>query len=266
MKKTTYTKKDNKKSDKSKSKNSKVKMPKKTKVQKEIERLENQELELTNVYKYKCDCIVTPYIREKNNRLTYDKTRCEGLLSSKDTKLWKFYLDRDFGTHAPGGKLFKNSIIKQNDIKFREYGYSEDVIFNLNYFKNCDSIYVGNNDYFYVYNNTNTSSWRPKEITVKHFLSSMILFLEVKQFIKINFSNDNSIFFYTYEKDHIPRLVKFLKKNYNPMLKKLIYSFNTLNDFNIQIIETVDTFKHISRDEIKKVIYVAKLFRLVNNK
>ena len=38
MKKTTYTK--------------KTKEPKKTKVQKEIERLEKQNLELTNVYKY----------------------------------------------------------------------------------------------------------------------------------------------------------------------------------------------------------------------
>ena len=34
-------------------KNAKIKMPKKTKVQKEIERLERKELELTNVYKYK---------------------------------------------------------------------------------------------------------------------------------------------------------------------------------------------------------------------
>ena len=42
MKKTTYTK-----------KSTKTKTPKKTKVQKEIGRLENQELELTNVYKYK---------------------------------------------------------------------------------------------------------------------------------------------------------------------------------------------------------------------
>lgn len=45
MKKTTYTKKNDKKN--------MVKMPKKTKVQKEIERIEKQELELTNVYKYK---------------------------------------------------------------------------------------------------------------------------------------------------------------------------------------------------------------------
>ena len=44
MKKTTYTK---------KTKDKKVKVPKKTKVQKEIERIEKRELELTNVYKYK---------------------------------------------------------------------------------------------------------------------------------------------------------------------------------------------------------------------
>ena len=43
MKKTTYTKKTN---------DNKVKVPKKTKVQKEIERLEKKELELTNIYKY----------------------------------------------------------------------------------------------------------------------------------------------------------------------------------------------------------------------
>ena len=42
MKKTTYSK-----------KTDKVKVPKKTKVQKEIERIEKQKLELTNVYKYK---------------------------------------------------------------------------------------------------------------------------------------------------------------------------------------------------------------------
>ena len=43
MKKTTYKKKND----------TKVKVPKKTKVQKEIERIEKQKLELTNVYKYK---------------------------------------------------------------------------------------------------------------------------------------------------------------------------------------------------------------------
>ena len=42
MKKTTYKKKEEK-----------IKVPKKTKVQKEIERIEKQNLELTNVHKYK---------------------------------------------------------------------------------------------------------------------------------------------------------------------------------------------------------------------
>lgn len=159
----------------------------------------------------KSDIVVTPYIREKSGELKFDDIKEEYI--SGENAAYKF-ISREFGTHAPGGKLFRAHILSKNT-KFVEYGFSQDVLFSFRAFLNATKICVVKR-HGYVYYNDNVSSWRPISITKKHIFSSIRLFIEIlcEIFYCANkgISIDCSEFIKTWRKDHDPRLLDYFKK------------------------------------------------------
>lgn len=64
-----------------------------------------------------------------------------------------FDLDVDASSHSPWGKLFKASIIMENNVRFPDLRRSQDIVFNNTYARYINSIYVSKQ---YIYNFWNT--------------------------------------------------------------------------------------------------------------
>lgn len=64
-----------------------------------------------------------------------------------------FDLDVDASSHSPWGKLFKASIIRENNVRFPDLRRSQDIVFNNTYARYINSIYVSKQ---YIYNFWNT--------------------------------------------------------------------------------------------------------------
>lgn len=155
------------------------------------------------------DVIVSPYFRCINSSLRKDSI----LLGSFDgIGAVQAFINRDFGTHGPGGKFFKMSMLS-DDIRFVEYGYSQDVLFSFGALMSANTI-ISVDIAGYVYDYVDNSSWRPVKLTSRHFYSSLRLLLEVhlKKFQLYNLGIDISLdkFLKTWKKDHVPRLKSYL--------------------------------------------------------
>lgn len=182
------------------------------------------------------DIVVTPYSRLKNGELKEDIIQA-GVLSGHEAA--QRFISRDFQTHAPGAKLYKRVLAESS--QFVEYGFSQDVIFSLKCFLKAKKVRVLNR-YGYIYNNDNTSCWRPQKLTLKHFYSSLRLLAEIiayRQYLKqrdIVIEIDG--FVNSWKKDHVPRINKILKdKDYD--LKELKYLINLFDNFSPFYIEAI---------------------------
>lgn len=85
---------------------------------------------------------------------------------------------------GPYAKLFKKSIIDENDVRFPEDGPVEDAYFYFNYLNHCDTITILPNTYMYQYNEYSDSLIHTHD--KKLFFSYIMVF---KQFI--NYLNEN---------------------------------------------------------------------------
>lgn len=120
------------------------------------------------------DIVVTPCIRERKGRLKYDTIERIGKFSGLEAT--QIYLSRGFGTHASWAKFYRKKVL--DNARFIEFGFSQDVIFCVNAFSVASNV-ATLKYYGYVYFNDNISSYRPKEITTDHMLSSFRLLLEI---------------------------------------------------------------------------------------
>lgn len=154
------------------------------------------------------DVVITPYQREKAGKITKDKIE-EAKLNGRQSA--QRFISRDFGTHAPGAKFFKR-IIAQNTF-FVDYGYSQDVSFIFKSLLKADKVIVIKK-YGYVYYNDNFSCWRPPQLTIKHFYSSLRLLSEIIiEILKLNRYSvkiDISEFINIWKNEHGQRIKKFI--------------------------------------------------------
>lgn len=155
------------------------------------------------------DALITPYIRLKNNNFSKDEIEIVNEINGYDAA--SKYLSRKFGTHAPCGKFFRTKQIRE--IKFIEYGFSQDVMFIFNALLKLNKV-SSKKIYGYVYNNENISCWRPKEITLKHIYSSFRLLLEVivtkHQCSLLKKSLNIDAFIRIWNNDHGKRIEKYI--------------------------------------------------------
>lgn len=166
------------------------------------------------------DIVLTPYQRNKKGSLSRDKIADENL--SGHAAAQKF-LARDFGTHAPGAKFIKR-IIARNCF-FVDYGYSQDVTYVFKALLKAGKVRVLKK-YGYVYFNDNVSSWRPTELTARHFYSSLRLLAEIIiEYFRLNkFGLDINIksFLATWTKEHGKRISEFLAMHGNDSATRFI--------------------------------------------
>ncbi len=181
------------------------------------------------------DVVVTPYVRKRGNKLHYD-TLQTGLLNGAEAA--QKFLSREFGTHAPGGKLFR-TYIAQN-CAFVEYGYSQDVLFCFRALRMAQRVCVSKR-YGYVYENDNISCWRPNNFTDYHFFSSLRLMAEVWAECLILSKNGQKTSFNDFKrlwrKEHVPRINSYLL-NYGdkPWSRTITSSFDGMRAFMLQFI------------------------------
>ena len=183
-----------------------------------------------------CDCLVTPFIREKKGEFKYDTFEFDETVSGKEA--CSLYLSRRFGTHASCGKFFKTEFVKKQ--KFNEYGYSQDVPFVAETLISTKKVRLFKK-YGYVYFNDNNSAWRPQKLTDLHFYSSFRLFFDILNFQK-KLSN-SGIFINTvafnriWQKEHGKRIRDFLDQNEiseNTFIKSIV---NIVNNIELTIKE-----------------------------
>lgn len=140
------------------------------------------EFAIDKIIEKNVDVVFWTYIREYENKsLTKDIFEQESLLFDKEAVYYKIYR-RIFGLYKDElkrpdhgdsivpvwGKLYKSSIILNNNIKFIDYKTvaAEDALFNMKYFSYVNSAYYEKR-YLYHYrknNNSLTRSYNPRLI------------------------------------------------------------------------------------------------------
>ena len=209
----------------------------------------------------KYDVIITPYTREKEGKLVRDKI-IFGEFSGFEAG--QHYISRNFGTHAPGAKIYRKDVIK--NIKFSENGFSQDVTFVFNSLLSSKKV-LSLDIHGYIYRNDNVSCWRPAEITKRHVYSSLRLVVEVFYDILAEYSSKKNVintdeFIQIYRKEHLPRIKKFIeKKEGKETLYELLYLFN---DFFYWINFIFFDFE-IYRDYFKKNKDQSNIKKISNN-
>lgn len=160
----------------------------------------------------KVDCVITPYIRERNKKLLEDKFPESAVTNGKDAA--SLYLSRKLGTHAPCGKFFKRESIGES--LFDEYGFSQDVPFISSVLIRCKKVSLYKK-YGYVYFNDNFSAWRPQKLSDLHFYSSVRLLFNILNFQKYHENKNCYInivaFIRLWKKEHGERIKNYFSKN-----------------------------------------------------
>lgn len=202
----------------------------------------------------KTDCLITPYLREKNGAITKDLIHC-GRKISPDSAV-NLYLARKFRTHASCGKFFNKSLLQHS--KYVEIGYSQDVMFMAESLSNSKNVCAVNRA-GYVYFNDNFSATRPKQITDEHVFSSLRLLVEVLVFQKMRSKKgkktDLERFIKFWNEDHGARLAKFLHQNHNKstnirLLGNTLYPAKSILSQYIENAEIIDSIITKSEMEI----------------
>lgn len=185
---------------------------------------------LRSMKKEKSECLITPFIREKNNELKNDKFEYNGIVSGKEA--CSLYLSRKFGTHASCGKFFKTELVKKQ--KFNEYGFSQDVPFVAETLISAKKVQLFKK-YGYVYFNDNNSAWRPVKLTELHFYSSFRLFFDILNFQKRLLNSGiyiNTVAFNRiWQKEHGSRINNFICNNSvssNAFIKEIVDIVKTI--------------------------------------
>ena len=183
------------------------------------------------------DIVVTPYLRQKNGKLTNDSL-VEGVMTGREAA--RKYLSRDFGTHAPGGKLFRTYIARS--CSFVEFGYSQDVLFCFKALRMAQRV-CASSRHGYVYENDTVSSWRPVQLTELHFFSSLRLLTEICAEIWESstdfdyFSNALRDFMAIWRTDHAPRLATYLAEhNGEESLRHITSAFDGIGSLLLQVL------------------------------
>ena len=115
------------------------------------------EVLLNEITKYNADIVCASHIIHKrfNRRLAVKYENSTWKEKEFVSKFDSFF--RTVAT-APWGKLYKREIVEDNSIRFPEnIPYGEDTIFNLNYYKYCDTVRISDK-MVYNYNFTNENS------------------------------------------------------------------------------------------------------------
>ena len=191
---------------------------------------------LTTAIAEHADVVVTPYVREREGTFRYDSLE-PGLMGG--AKAAQQHLSRRFGTHGPGGKLFRWDIAAES--AFVEYGYSQDVLFVFRALLKAGQVCVSKR-YGYVYAQDSVSSWRPSSLTDMHFFSSLRLIAEVwaecltQAGIATQISFED--FMQTWRKDHRPRLASYLREHGSePWTRTITAAFDDVRAFLLQMLD-----------------------------
>lgn len=140
--------------------------------------------------------------------------------------------------NSPCNKIFKTSVIKENNIKFRvEYNLGEDLIFNLEYIQFCEKFCVMN-QYLYNYRyklNSLTTTFRKDKIYVQIELNN-----KIKKFLIMN-----NHYFEQDKKEFEKNIANIIICN----IQELFVKENNLN--NTQVKEILK--EYLSIQEIKKL-------------
>lgn len=150
------------------------------------------------------------------------------------------------------GKLYKSSIIKENNILFNtKLSFGEDHIFNLNYVKHTNNNIVVINKPVYVYNNSIRNSLTSKPHIDMNF-QQKALFEAILNF----FGTDN--------------ISAEAKNNYlyNAIFSSIEHYVINYNKTKAQnkIEETFDIFENYISDDFLKSKFPKKMYKCINNK
>lgn len=210
---------------------------------------------LRSLKKDKCDCVITPFIRQKQGNLKYDHFEFDGIVTGKEA--CSLYLSRKLGTHASCGKFFKTEFVKPQ--KFNEYGFSQDVPFVAETLITCKKVKLFKK-YGYIYFNDNNSAWRPSKLTDIHFYSSFRLLLDITNFQKK--LENSGIFINTvafnriWKNEHGKRIEEFLRQN--------DVSSNLFVASIVKIFKNIQS--HLPEEVLPKDLFGLNDIEFVNNK
>ena len=105
------------------------------------------ELYLEKLYDSPVDLHVSGYFYVDNQTNNITKER---VFNTHTEDIYGEYISRFFGLRNVWGKLLKNSIIKNNNIKFpKEISYGEDTIFMIGYLNFCRNIHFSEETHYY---------------------------------------------------------------------------------------------------------------------
>lgn len=228
---------------------------------------ENNMLELAyyNISMKKVDWVIYGYFIDKNNKNIKEVKSKNCILAKNNTEIAKSikFMENNMLIASPWTSIYKKEIIDKFNIKFnKSLNFGEDVLFNLEYLKHIDSLYILNVSlYHYIQYNqgTLTSRYIPNRLE------------------KINYNINKRKEVYKHynmntEADYIHFSNMFIKSLYGAIIN-LFYSECDLSfKTKIKSIKTIITNKefenYINKSNIntKNIIIFKFLYKIKNAK
>lgn len=163
------------------------------------------------------------------------------------------FLNKNYFLYGPHCKLYQTDIIKKNKILFpQDISYGEDLIFNMQYLKYCEKLFVTNRTFYnYRIDNENSLSRKYRD---NQFEMEKILHKKLFELIRIKKIKDIKLEKYYYRRYVDVAYNSILKNNKNSFLEKYSYINNILKDSVLKIALKNGNLEGYS----KKILYLMR--------
>lgn len=144
------------------------------------------------------------------------------------------FLSENYFLYGPVCKIYLSMIIKENQILFpKEISYGEDLIFNVEYLKKCQKIFITNQTFYnYRLENEDSLSRKYRE---DQFVMEKILNDKLFELIKIKGIKDEKLEKYYYRRIVDSAYNIILKNEKNVFWEKYRFIKNILNDAILEV-------------------------------
>ena len=192
--------------------------------------IENETLEIIFKELGDYDLLVFGFNWISENIVYTDERFLENKIYDKNKKIENLIFSNKINSSV-WNKIFKISILKENNIKFLEFKSCEDIPFTNEYIQKCNNVKIINKVlYQYLYRENSLSNQKKYDFYLNH-LKLILYFLK-----KINIKTDD---FYNYIVKEYVYLIREMRKNNAFKNDKILFELREKIEKNIDLIKVI---------------------------
>ncbi len=192
--------------------------------------IENETMEIIFKELGDYDLLVFGFNWISENIVYTDERFLENKIYDKNKKIENLIFSNKINSSV-WNKIFKISILKENNIKFLEFKSCEDIPFTNEYIQKCNNVKIINKVlYQYLYRENSLSNQKKYDFYLNH-LKLILYFLK-----KINIKTDD---FYNYIVKEYVYLIREMRKNNAFKNDKILFELREKIEKNIDLIKVI---------------------------